>query len=640
MLLSQAAKSQSRTSRLLSALQDPVRWVFRFGADTTPLGELAESENGLSPAVETRNGAPSANLAAGNMRFWEPHVVFLVTLAVLLFFTQRVVTYLNPVTGDEPFYLMTAISLLEDGDLNECNNYIQHDEAQLYPSFYSFDGTRAYAAFPSDWKGFKAPYPLPPHAGHIVPASRQCASNYFTYPIEYDNPGGELYSKHGLGLSLLVLPAFAVGSRLGVVFFLNVLGALLAANIYLFSREGTGRFWPAVLTWVAFAFTVPLMPYSYLIFPELPAALLILYAFRRIRLMENSWLQTLAVGLCVAALPWFHYRFAPICAGLVLYYFFRDRRLKEPRRRLKWALLLTPAVLSAVALMLFFYQRYQLPFPNPEDHAGINDVAGTLRGVAGLFLDQQWGLFVAAPIFILTIVGVIEMAQDRARRAEVAWIGVVAVPYFLVIANYAQWWGEWCPPARYLAPVLPLLALPFAYVLDKIHGVLYKAIYGVLLLLSFLTTWGFLYQPQWMYNQPDGKSLLLVHGLPEIATIPGLSFLAHFDATRYLPSFVTPYFAYFRDETLGDAAARAAWRASVGPLIIIVGVVVICLILAYFSKRKSGSPFRGDKSAPGGSKADEVEHPALEAPEVPAEATSPVSFHIPRALATLTGGAG
>ena len=130
-----------------------------------------------------RSEVPRANLAAGNMRFWEPHVIFLVTLVILLAFTQRMVTYLNPVTGDEPFYLMTAISLLQDGDLNECNNYIQHDEAQIYPSFYSFDGTRAYAAFPSDWVGFKAPFPLPPHAGHIVPASRQCASNYLTLSL-------------------------------------------------------------------------------------------------------------------------------------------------------------------------------------------------------------------------------------------------------------------------------------------------------------------------------------------------------------------------------------------------------------------------------------------------------------------------
>jgi hypothetical protein len=128
-----------------------------------------------------------------------------------------------------------------------------------------------------------------------------------------------------------------------------------------------------------------------------------------------------------------------------------------------------------------------------------------------------------------------------------------------------------------------------------------------------------------------------VRGLPEIATIPGLSFLAHLDATPYLPSFVTPYFAYFRDQALGDAAARAAWRASIGPLIVIVGVVVICLILAHFSKRDAGASSEGDTSATGGREANEGERPA---PEMPAEATGSVSFHITPALSTITGGVG
>ncbi len=516
------------------------------------------------------------------MRFWEPHAVFLVTLVVLALFSQRIVAYLTPTTGDEPFYLMTDISILEDGDLNECNNYIAHEEAQLYPSFYSFDGVHAYAAFPPDWVGWKtSPFPLPPHATHIVPDSRQCSSNYFTYPVVYNNPSGELYSKHGLGLSLLVLPAFAIGGRLSVVFFLNVLGALLAVNIYLLAREGTGKVLPAILTWVAFAFTVPLMPYSYLIFPELPAGLLIIYAFRRIRLMNNSAWQTLLIGLCVAVLPWLHYRFAPVCIGLVVYYFFRDRALKEEKRRLNWGLLMTPPVISAVVMMLFFYQRYGIPLPNAEDHAGISDVAGTIRGAVGLFLDQQWGLFVAAPVFILAIVGIVLMAQRKPERKELLWIGVVAVPYFLLIANYAQWWGEWCPPARYLAPILPMLGLPFSFALDNIKSVIYKGIYGVLLLLSFLTMWGFLNQPQWMYNQPDGKSILFVNGLPGLWSYLHFAPFSATSLVSFFPSFVVPYFAYFQSQAAGDAAAAAAWRASFWPVVIIFGIVLVSLFLGW-----------------------------------------------------------
>ena len=68
--------------------------------------------------------------------------VFLVSFLVLALFTPRVTTYLDPTTGDEPFYLMTAISILKDGDLNECNNYTQHDELAIYPPGAGFGSKR------------------------------------------------------------------------------------------------------------------------------------------------------------------------------------------------------------------------------------------------------------------------------------------------------------------------------------------------------------------------------------------------------------------------------------------------------------------------------------------------------------------
>jgi hypothetical protein len=514
--------------------------------------------------------------------------VFLVTLAVLAAFTPRVAAYLAPVTGDEPFYLMTAISIIEDGDVNECNNYIAQDEARLYPDFYYFDGQQAYAAFPADWRGFRgAPYPLPPHPAMISPASRQCASNYRTYPVNYDNPGGELYSKHGLGLSLLILPAYRIGDRLGVMFFLNALGALLAAMVYLLARESTGKMLPAVLTWAAFALTIPAMPYSYLIFPELPAAVFVLYAYRRIRLMDNNLLQTSLVGYCLAFLPWLHYRFAPICLGLALYYIVRDRRTREPRPAARYTALLLPPVVSAGLLVAFFMQRYGTPYPNPADHAGVSDVAGTLRGVVGLFFDQQWGLFVAAPVFILVLVGLLLMAMRRTTRADLLWLGVISVPYMLLVANYAQWWGEWCPPARYLASVLPLFALPFAYALNSIRSAAYLGVYGALLALSLLTTWGFIIQPQWMYNQPNGKANVLVYGLPALFDQLGIPWIRGLNLADALPSFVTPYFGYLKSKELGDALSAAAWRGSIWPAALVAAIVVGCLLIAWYSARRA-----------------------------------------------------
>ena len=555
----------------------------------------------------------------GGVRWWEPVYVFTITLIVLALLTPRFLTFLNPATGDEPFYMMTATSLIKDHDLNECNNYRQRDEKALYPPSLVKNNVLPYG-----WQGWMAaPYPLPPHPALIEPAIRRCLGTNVkplvrgipgtNTPLPADGTESELYSKHGLGLSLMIAVPFALGGRLPVMLFLNLLGALLAANIYLFARQGTGSVSVGVLTWIAFAFTVPFMPYSFLIFPELPAALLVLYAFRRIWLGQNNLLQLLAVGSCIAFLPWLHYRFIPVSAALFAFFVYKLFKLKtrswDDRLR-ELSPFIAPIIMSAIWLMAYFFFLYHHVYPNMNDHAGISDVWGTLRGMAGLFLDEQWGLFVYAPIYILAIVGVILMALRGGRRGDLLWIGIIFVPYFLVIANYAQWWGEWCPPSRYLTSVMPLLALPFAVVLDRIRGPLFKTIYGVLLLLSLFIMAAFVYQPQWMYNQPNGESELLSKGgaqlvlqLPEetISRLPenlqplpdektGKPVLKSFGA---LPTFVVPYFSYLlQDKDSGDYWAAQAWQHSIWPFALIFAIVGVSLLLAWLQARR-GRPYGG-----------------------------------------------
>jgi hypothetical protein len=209
------------------------------------------------------------------------------------------------------------------------------------------------------------------------------------------------------------------------------------------------------------------------------------------------------------------------------------------------------------------------------------------------------------------------------------WIGVISIPYFLLIANYAQWWGEWCPPGRYLASVLPLFALPFAVTLDRINGIAYRVIYGVLLFLSLLTMWGFIYQPQWMYNQPftsdgsAGKSELLTKGFDTMGATLRLPFLRDLDLTEFLPSFVYPYFAYFRGENFGDAAAAGAWRTSLLPLAVVALVILVSLLLARASasrrKTPSGAPPNGSRPEEGPEPEREVPAGQLESAPVPAQ---------------------
>ncbi|HLY66112.1 MAG TPA: hypothetical protein VKU60_11310 [Chloroflexota bacterium] len=449
-------------------------------------------------------------------------------------FAPHIEARLDPVTGDEPFYLMTVHNILAGRGLNEAGSWANRDYlAEFYPRL----------PLPADWQGWDAyPKVLPPH------------NSMGTIP-----PG--LYSKHGLGLALLILPFYAAGKRTFIVLFLAGLGALLAANIFLLAYEASAKRWVGLAVWPAFSFTNPLMSYSYLIFPEIPAALFTLYAFRRIRQPANNGWQTAGIALSIATLPWLHARFAPIAAALGAYWLWKHFWLAPRLSSASIPPLLLPS-LSAAALLDFYYYFYRSFLPNAQDHGGTSNLLGTLNGLAGLFLDQQWGLLVAAPVYLLALAAIIAVALRwclhagfRARHSSAAWYLLVTVPYFLLIANYRLWWGEWCPPARYPVAILPLLALPLAIMAAR-APVLSLSLGIPLALASWAVMGCFLSDPQLMYNQPTGQAELF----------GWLADRTALDLTTLVPSFVVP--------SSSAAGLATRWIAGAGLLTAGIGLIL------------------------------------------------------------------
>ena len=70
--------------------------------------------------------------------------VFAIAFVVFAACVPRVTTRLDPVTGDEPFYLMTAYSMLHDHDIDETNNFANHDWLRFYPDY----------PLPQTWQGW------------------------------------------------------------------------------------------------------------------------------------------------------------------------------------------------------------------------------------------------------------------------------------------------------------------------------------------------------------------------------------------------------------------------------------------------------------------------------------------------------
>lgn len=401
--------------------------------------------------------------------WWWVAGVAALTLVAYLALLPRFVDRLAPLTGDEPYYVMTAISIMRDGDLDESNNYAARDYEEFYPE----------TPLATDWNGWPSfPTTLPPH-----PAVTQLDG---------------LHTKHALGLSLLVAVPYELLGRIGAMLVIVFCGTALSGQMYLLGREaGAGHMTSAIVA-VGLAVSMPLGPYALLIFPEIPAALLLLYAIRRLASRENSLAQWVLAGAAVGFLPWLHQRFIPSAAilGLVLAW----RLVRLGWRRVE-VVALAPVALGAASLLAYNWWMYRSPMQNVEDHAGFSGFQGTLNGGYGLILDAQWGLLIAAPALLLAVAALPWWLVTNPRTVILA--AAVVAPYLVVIASYRVWWGEWGPPARYLVPVVPLAAGPLCAWLRS-ASFAGKLVYGLLWVVGFALVILGAVDPQRFYHQPNG----------------------------------------------------------------------------------------------------------------------------------------
>jgi hypothetical protein len=500
----------------------------------------------MTVATRAREAAEIAIDRSATRRWvdaWRLVLIVGCCLAIYAAFIPQIIRYLDPLTGDEPFYVMTAISLAYDRDLNEINNYQRRD----FDSFYPPD------PLPEGWQGWpNFPRTLPPHMA--------------------DSARAGLYSKHGLGVAALItipyvwggqigqetaqgngvaLPS-GRGGRIGVMLFLNAVAALVAVNMVLLARRYGLGWVAAVALMVPLAFSNPLMSYAYLIFPEMFAALAIIYAFRRSREPENNAAQWFGVGLALATLPWLHARFVPAILGLVALLVVGWWRERSWGRRL--AGLLPPAI-SAVGLFSYYLIIYHRPWPSADDHAGFNWPHQMLNAAFGLFLDEQWGLLIYAPLYLLAGAGMITLWQRW--RGEAGALLAVLLPYLAMIAFYRVWWGEWGPPARYLAPIVPLAIAPIAAWVGAVRRPVAAGTVALLALPGLAMMGGFLKFPQLMYNHPTGHSALFT------------SWAAQFERTW--PK-VIPSFQLYSPSPL---VARSVWS------LVLIGLVCALALMGY-----------------------------------------------------------
>ncbi|HLF26096.1 MAG TPA: hypothetical protein VJG32_07160 [Anaerolineae bacterium] len=408
-------------------------------------------------------------------------IVLVLSLVITLLPLAWVSTVWAP-QGDEPHYLLAAHSLVVDGDLDLANNYAQRDYARFYP-----DALDRHVRIGRD---------------------------------------GRAYLSHDLGLPILISPAYALGGRAGVLVFLAIVAALVAVNVYLLAYEVTSNSKVAVITWLVFSLTPLLSVYAYLVYPEMIGALLVIWAVRVLafnasRFTPDAPRALLLVSLAVGLLPWLSVRFIPIAAFLGLW---SARQAQGDRRRLALAL-----GLPSFSLISYFVVNAWLTgsgsgaidFNSGSIAHGFQDVAfeRLLRGLAGWWLDQQRGLLIDSPVYVVALIG-LPLLWRRLRGVGLALLMPLLIAYGLAVA-WGGFWIGWEIGARYLVVGLPLLAAPLALALAHVRGPLFRAMVLLTLVISLLNTTLILGLPGiagyresivWIYDR--GTPLELWRGLP------------------------------------------------------------------------------------------------------------------------------
>ncbi len=431
-------------------------------------------------------------------------------LSFLIFALTAVVFHARGIqlSGDEPHYLMMSQSLVEDGDLDLKNNLQQKTYMQYLPAELRFHG--------------------------LV-------------------HNGKYHSYHLPGISLLMVPGFILFRLLNgavpAALFFRLCAAFLGAFFALGLFQALRAFLPDKENGMAFVFfltTFPLVFHAVHLYPELPAATLMIFAYLSSREQNRQGgipspagdshpprrqHSTFWPGLLLAFIPWLHLKYALPAALLALYISAGIWRRDAARIKRLGAFFAAPA-LSLLLLAVYsktLYGSFNPGSISPEKNFFSIPLVLKVETLLSFFLDQRDGLLVYAPFLLLLFL--VLKKEIRARIKDLWLLGAIFLLYLLSHA-YTTVRGGYSPAARptlFVFWIMAILAAAFAR--DAAPGTqrtLSRLLAGLTL---FATAWLF-YYPLFLYQPVTREVSQRASGL--------LSFLSSevVDLSRFFPSFL------------------------------------------------------------------------------------------------------
>ena len=348
--------------------------------------------------------------------------LFLLLSAAYAFSVDIRATRGASISGDEPFYLMTTQSLLDDGDLDLRNQY----DARSYQVFFDHPNDLWYQSAPT--------------------------------------PDGRLLSPHNPGLSVLVIPGFALAGLLGVQVQLMLMAAATMSLAFVLADRLTGS---RAICWAAtlgLGLTATAFIYSTEIYPEFPAALALVVALLVATRRDRPGIyDALYLAAALTAMCWLGSKYAALVLPVAGYFLLRA----------DWPARIALTAVGGVSAVLFAW--FHLHVFGGLTPYGVNVVyaewntAQILGGhveftdryyrLWGLFVDQRFGIGRWAPLLLAVVPALALLVMKTWERRLV----LVLIVIQLLIATFVAitmmgWWF----PGRTMLTALPLFVVPLA----------------------------------------------------------------------------------------------------------------------------------------------------------------------------------
>ena len=348
--------------------------------------------------------------------------LFLALVSIYAFSVGVRATRGASITGDEPFYLLTTQSIIEDGDLDLRNQYA----ARSYESFFDHpDGL---------WK----------QSGPLS--------------------DGTLLSPHNPGLSVLVIPGFLLGGLAGAQVQLLLIAAAAMALAFLLADRLTGR--PTV-SWLA-ALGVGTGAVAFIhsteIYPEFPAALALVVSLLVVTRRDGPGpLDAVWLAAALTAMCWLGVKYAPLALLVAAYFLARaDTRGRVALVLLGgvsaglfvWFHLATFGGLTPYSVGVVYYGQSTMEIL--DNHVELRERVYRLWG---LFVDRRFGVGRWSPLLLAAIPGFALLAFGRGpQRLVLGLVGAQVLIATFVAITMMGWWFA----GRTLVTVLPLFVVAVA----------------------------------------------------------------------------------------------------------------------------------------------------------------------------------